>query len=98
MSKFTVGQEVQIGTAEYLPDQSPIPYPGRVICVDAVNPQNLTVLVLVKEHSESNDNELMRQFNSDGLCYGAMQAIGHRNRWQYPESNLYPIEDDAQNC
>jgi len=90
---FKVGQEVTVGTLEHLPHQSDIPLPGRVICVDAINNQGLTVLALIKENSANNDNEMMYQFNDDGLCYLAIGAIGNPNRDKAENSNLYPVDE-----
>ena len=91
IQRFEVGEEVEVGTLEHLPHQSNIPLPGRVICVDAINNQELTVLVLVKENSAQNNNESMMQFNDNGLCMGAIWAQDRPNSWKYPESNLYKI-------
>ena len=86
---FTVGQEVQVGTVEHLPTQSDIPWPGRVICIDASNPQKLTVLALIRKSLKST-NETIMQFSFDGKCLLAMHAgeLGS----PYYDANLYPVK------
>ena len=90
MSKFTQNQKVQIGTEDNLPDGRLRPIPGRVICTDAHNPHDLTLIVLVQEHPAA-AWEQMRQFNGEGLCVQAMNRV--ENESMYLNQNCYPVDE-----
>ena len=89
MSIFKVGDKVTIGTDKDLPQGSDVPYPGRVICTDAHNAQDLTLLVLAQTQTNSTF-ETLRQFNGEGLCLQAMNRV--ENESMYLDSNCYPVE------
>ena len=87
---FQVGDEVQVGTMEHLPWYKNRPMPGRVICVDAINHQKLTVLALIQEDTEvDNDMETLLQFNDEGKCMLATYGEGNLLASQFLEANLY---------
>ena len=73
MTIFSNGDLVQVGFELDLPQHKEEPMYGRVICVNAVNPQELTVLALIIQNTNSTTESLM-QFGSDGKCLLAMNA------------------------
>ena len=82
-TEFNVGDLVQIGTVDDLPQGHLKPTPGRIICNDAVNPDGLPVMGLF--FVDELTREEMRQFSAEGKC--AQSTItGSPDRG---ESNLY---------
>ena len=73
--KFNVGDKVKLGDGK----------PGRVICTDAINLHQMSLLALM-QHSDG-INEQMYQFSKDGLCLLALNR--GENESHYEESNLY---------
>lgn len=85
-AKFQVGDSIKVGTEDHPPDNDTAPWYGRVICNDAKNHQDLTVLVLIKPYA--GEMEKMHQFNSEGQSYLEILAGGGELNWHYPNYRL----------
>ena len=63
-AEFNVGDSIMVGTTEHTPGSDHKPWPGRVICNDAINVHGMTVLSLVRKYGQA--NEVLMQHAADG--------------------------------
>ena len=80
VSEFYVGELVTVGTKDHLPGNDSMPWPARVICIDAKDNQNCSVIVLATKYGRVNEEALM-SFGINGestfeMAFGA-ESLGY---------------------
>ena len=84
--KFEVGQRVKDGEIP--------PNHGRIIANDANNHADMPVVALMQDVPDT-DFETVRQYSAEGLSPSAMRVQDKPLHHQYPELNIYALDEEV---